>query len=245
MDEVLLPGGWVSSVVRVGATVRRTPPAGADFVRRLLTFLADAGWDGAPRFLGVDERGRDVLEYLEGHVAWEPEQPADVGSEQSLAGVAALVRAFHDLTEGTDLAGGAEVVCHNDLSPKNTVYRDTGGGLRPVAFIDWDIAAPGRRIEDVAFICWQYLDLGIGIVDVDDAVDRIRLLCDAYGRDDRRDLIETVLWWQERCWRGIEAGALAGEPHALRLRAAGVIAEVHGAWRWVADHRERLQAGIG
>jgi aminoglycoside phosphotransferase (APT) family kinase protein len=70
--------------------------------------------------------------------------------------VAELVRQFHDLTAGTLLADGQEVVCHNDLSPKNTVYRDLGRGLRPVAFLDWDLAAPGRRLHDVAHLCWQY-----------------------------------------------------------------------------------------
>jgi len=58
-------------------------------------------------------------------------------------------------------------VCHNDLAPNNTVYSrngagpgDGGAGLRPVAFIDWDLAGPGRRIHDVAHVCWQYLGLG-------------------------------------------------------------------------------------
>jgi hypothetical protein len=54
--------------------------------------------------------------------------PTDlVNSPESLAGIARLVRQFHDLTAGTPLAGDQEVVCHNDLSPKNTVYRDDGG----------------------------------------------------------------------------------------------------------------------
>ena len=72
------------------------------------------------------------------------------------------MREFHDLTAGTPLAAGAEVVCHNDLSPKNTVHRDGGTGLAPVAFIDWDLAAPGERIHDIAHVCWQYLALGPG-----------------------------------------------------------------------------------
>jgi hypothetical protein len=54
--EVPLPGGSVNTVVRVGDTVRRRP-AGR-FVHELLAFFERAGWDGAPRFLGVDERGR-------------------------------------------------------------------------------------------------------------------------------------------------------------------------------------------
>jgi Ser/Thr protein kinase RdoA (MazF antagonist) len=65
--------------------------------------------------------------------------------------VARLVRQFHDLTAGTALAGHHEAVCHNDLSPKNTVYRDLEAGWRPVAFIDWDLAAPGARLHDVAY----------------------------------------------------------------------------------------------
>jgi len=49
----------------------------------------------------------------------------------SSAEVARLVRQFHDLTAGTPLAGDQEVVYHNDLSPKNTVYRDDREGMRP------------------------------------------------------------------------------------------------------------------
>ena len=121
-----------------GATRSRSSFTGS-FLRS-----SERGWDGAPRFLGIDEQGREVLTFVAGHVAWEPVQPSGVTSEESLARVAVMVRQFHDVTAGTDLAGGEEVVCHNDLSPKNTVYRDLGSGLRPVAFIDWDIAAPGR-----------------------------------------------------------------------------------------------------
>ena len=100
-----------------------------------------------------------------GFVAWETTQPAEVRSEASLVAVAQLVRQFHDFTAQSKLVGDEEVACHNDLSPKNTVYRDLGQGLRPVAFIDWDIAAPGARIHDVAHVCWQYLGLGPGVAE--------------------------------------------------------------------------------
>jgi len=32
---------------------------------------------GAPRWYGIDERGREVLSFLDGQAAWEPEQPPD------------------------------------------------------------------------------------------------------------------------------------------------------------------------
>jgi len=222
--------------VRVGNTVRRTPSERAGFVHQLLELFARRGWTGPPWLLGIDGRGREILSFLVGHVAWAPVQPPAVWSDASLVGVAELVRQFHDLTAGSPLAGDQEVVCHNDLSPRNTVYRDLGDGLRPVALLDWDLAAPGRRLDDLAHTCWQYLDLGSSVRDLAAAAHRLRLLCDAYGLGDRAGLVERILW-QDRCWRGIEAAAAAGRPSGVALREAGAVASVRAAWRWVAEHR--------
>ncbi|QFY07317.1 phosphotransferase [Nonomuraea phyllanthi] len=242
MSETPLPGGFVNSVVRVGDTVRRTRGRRAAYVRDLLRLFERSGWAGAPRFLGVDERGREILSFLPGHVAWEDVQPDGVGSDESLARVAALVREFHDLTAGTPLAEGQEVVCHNDLSPKNTVYR--GAEPRPVAFIDWDIAAPGRRVHDVAHVCWQYAGLGPAVTDPDAAAGRVRLICDAYGLRQRGEVVETVLWWQDRCRRGIEADAAAGLAYAVGLRERGVVEQVRACHDWVAEHRAAFDRAL-
>jgi Phosphotransferase enzyme family len=244
LSEEPLPGGYVTLVVRVGDTVRRPPPPDAEFVRALLGWFERSGWDGAPRFLGTDEQGREVLSFIEGHVAFEPVQPPGVYSPDSLAQVARLVREFHDLTAGTPLAAGQEVVCHNDLSPRNTVYRGSGAGLRPTAFLDWDLAAPGARIHDVALVCWQYLDLGPGVADPVLAGRLMRLICDAYGMDERSQLIDTIEWWQDRCWRGIEARIIAGDPAMIRLRDSGAVGSVRAAAGWVAGHRADLAAGL-
>ncbi|MEU6512405.1 phosphotransferase [Streptomyces sp. NPDC046942] len=167
-----------------------------------------------------------------------------MSSDESLVAVARLVREFHDLTAGTALAGEHEVVCHNDLSPKNTVYRLGSGSLRPVAFIDWDLAAPGARIHDVAHVCWQYLGLGPAVVDVGEAARRMRLVADSYELSERQRLVSTVLWWQDRCWRGIEAEAGAGDVAMVRLRDAGVVREVQRAYQWVSDHQGSLEGAL-
>jgi hypothetical protein len=237
MGEDVLAGGSVSAVVRVGDTVRR--PAASPFVRRVLIYLSERGWAGAPRWLGVDERGRDVLSYLDGDVPWQLERQPAMRTDAALAGIATLVRELHDLTAGTELAEGGEVVCHNDLSPRNTVYRD----LRPVAILDWDIAAPGRRVHDVAHVCWQFLGLGPG-ADPDRAGRQVRLVADAYGLDERGELVDTVLWWQERCWRGIAAKAAAGDPAMVRLRDGGVVEAVRADQDWTARHRARLERAL-
>nr|WP_203614538.1 phosphotransferase [Streptomyces sp. SID13726] len=204
----------------------------------MLALFENAGWRGAPRFLGVDELGRETFDYLPGRAAVTPGERAAARTDEALGEVARLVRAFHDLTHGTPLAGDRDVVCHNDLAPKNTVYT----AWRPSAFIDWDLAAPGERIHDVAHVCWQYLDLGPGVTDVRDTARRLRLICDAYGLDTRDGLLDTVLWWQDRCRRGIEAGAARGEPAMVGLCEQGAVDEVRAARKWVAAHREELGA---
>jgi Phosphotransferase enzyme family len=248
VGEQRLPGGFVTPVVRAGNTVRRRPPEDPEFTHALLGWFERRGWGGAPRFLGRDELGREVLSFVDGHAAWAPAQPPSVTADASLARAAGLVREFHDLTAGTPLAAGAEVVCHNDLSPKNTVYRDGDGELIPVAFIDWDIAAPGRRIHDIAHVCWQFLGLGpaLGLgSDVADAGRRMRVICDAYGLADRSELLETILWWQDRCWRGIEGRAAAGDPAMIRLRDCGAARSVRDAFDWVSGQRAEFAAYVG
>lgn len=243
MAEQLLPGGFVNRVVRDGDTVRRNPGDRAEFVHQLLGHFEQRGWTGAPRLVGVDEQGREVLTFLDGYVAWQSSTDG-VSSAESLAEVARLVRQFHDLTAGTPLAGDQEVVCHNDLSPRNTVYRDGGQGLRPVAFIDWDIAAPGARLHDVAHMCWQYLELGPTVDDPVAASHGVRLMCDAYGLADRSQVVATILWWQDRCWRGIDAGVRAGDPAMARLREAGAVSSVRAAYDWVLAHRAEFEAAL-
>ena len=230
--------------------MRRQPSPRSGFVRELLDLLGELGWPGAPRFLGLDEAGREILSFLPGHTAWEPEQPSGVRSDESLRRAAELVREFHDFTAGTGLAESSEVVCHNDLSPANTVYQDLGAGLRPVAFIDWDLAAPGRRIHDIAHVCWLYLDIGpdswagSGGPGVAEIGRLIGVICEGYGLDDRSELVDFILWWQDRCWRGIDAGAEKGEPAMVRLRDHGDVKAIRAAYRWTLRHRSALEAAL-
>lgn len=249
LDAVPLRGGYVNDVVRVGDAVRRRLREPHPFVHDLLVFLEDRGWPGAPRFRGSDDQGREVLTFLDGYVPWAgTNEPAGVWSADSVARVAEFTRQLHDLTAGTSLAGEAEVVCHNDLSPRNTVYRPVAAGgteeLRPVAFIDWDIAAPGRRVHDLAHLCWQWA-CG-ATTSLDAATSLIRVAVDAYrcADGDRVALIDTILWWQERCWRGIQAKIDAGEPEVQRLKEAGAVRAVQADWRWTQQHRLTLEQAI-
>ena len=235
-----LPGGFVSGVYRVAETVRRTAPERAGFVHALLQLLADRGWVGAPRPLGADEHGRQVLTYVPGHVPLTPAERAALATPETAAAVGALVRELHDLTAGSPLAGGHEVVCHNDLSPKNTVYRDG----RPVTFLDWDLAAPGDRIADVAHCCWQFSELGPGQAHPAAAARLVRAVADGYGLADRGRLVDRILQWQSDCWHGIAAGIAAGDPRFDRLRDADAVTHVRAVQEWTAAHRAALEAAL-
>ena len=56
--------------------------------------------------------------------------------------------------------------------------------------------------------------------------------------------METILWWQDRCWRGIEAQAAAGDAAMMRLRACGAAADVRAQHDWVARHRRDLEDAL-
>lgn len=240
MSGELLPGGFVNVVLRVGDTVRRTAPERADFVHAVLDHLRDRGWTGAPRFLGTDERGREILTYLDGHVPLTPPERVALATPDAVSAVGALLRELHDLTAGTALAGDREVVCHNDLSPKNTVYRDG----RPVAFLDWDLAAPGDRIADVAHCCWQFPQLGPDHRDPAAAGRLVRAVADGYQLADRGPLVDRILRWQEDCWRGIAAGIATGDSRFDRLRDAGAVGHVRAEQRWTEANRAALEAAL-
>jgi len=150
-EEVPLGGGWsTDGVVRVGDTVRRPPAHATQLMRDVLVHLDRSGFYAAPRWLGLDEKGRDILTFLEGETYSDTRRLTWSDAQLSAAG--ALLRSYHDAVAGIDLAGGSEVVCHGDFGPWNLIWVD---GL-PRFVIDFDNAHPGRRIEDVGYALWKF-----------------------------------------------------------------------------------------
>lgn len=239
VPEEPLTGDLVSSVSRVGDTVRRSTGPWTPAVHALLRHLEGAGFDGAPRALGMDERGREVLSFVPGEV---PEHAGpDTATERALAGVSRLLRRYHDAVRRFELPpdlrwhhrplpGPETVICHNDLSPRNTVF--CGG--RPVAFLDWDLAAPAPPAWDVAHAAWQFVPLADdehcarqGWPTPPDRARRLRILCDGYRLSDADRIGFTGL-----VIRRIEELAAAGMEAHERLVRTGIpsLVRVHKAW---------------
>src|SRR5205823_2972231 len=72
--ETALPGN-VSEVVQVGGTIRRSTGPWSPAVHAVLRHLEEAGFDGAPRFRGIDGQGREILTRLEGYAPPESDLP--------------------------------------------------------------------------------------------------------------------------------------------------------------------------
>jgi hypothetical protein len=101
--EVPLLGGIANQghVVRVGDTVRRPQRSWSAATHALLLHLEAVGFDGAPRFLGVDLRGREVLSYVPGTTVVEP-YPDWALTDGALVSAARLLRAYHDAASAFD-----------------------------------------------------------------------------------------------------------------------------------------------
>jgi len=100
LPEIPLLGGDVSEgLVKVGDTVRRPLGPNSAVIHAVLQHLQQVGFDGAPRLLGVDDQGREVLTFIEGEVAGRP-RPPWMADEDRLRSVARLLRDFHRAMEG-------------------------------------------------------------------------------------------------------------------------------------------------
>lgn len=196
-NETELSGGNTSSVVRVGETVHRAAGSWSVGVHALLLYLEKQSFHDAPKFLGMDEQGREILTFIEGEVGNYP-LAHYMWSDEVLVEVAHLIQHYHDATVGFAAPQTArwqieyqdrsqhEVLCHNDLAPYNTVYGDG----KPYALIDFDNAGPGPRAWDLAHATYRFVPLAhlndpgmvrAGVTNIQTQGRRLQLFCDSYG----------------------------------------------------------------
>jgi aminoglycoside phosphotransferase (APT) family kinase protein len=207
--------------------------------------------------VGIDEDGRERLEFIDGDVPKSP-YPEWSQSDSALASIAELMRGLHDASRDFDPRGltwddaladpaGGTIVCHNDVEPSNVVFRDG----RAVAFIDFEFAAPGRPIYDLA----QLARLCVPI-ESDFDQDRIgwhpanrparlRLVADIYGldRDGRAALLAAMDDAIDRVEAVAKRRAGAGQQAEEMLAATGGIGKYdrRRSW-WVHHHGEFADA---
>jgi hypothetical protein len=169
MAEERLEGGFVDGAVRVGDTVRRPAGPWTPAVHALLSYLAARGFTGAPRPLGIDEQGREVLTFLEGEtIGHRKPRPAWVYAEDTLVQVARWARDYHQIVadfvpppgavwrEGGTWSPGL-IIAHNDATTHNAAW-DQG---KLIGFFDWDFAGPATPEWDLAMVAFTWVPLHV------------------------------------------------------------------------------------
>lgn len=233
MSEVTLPGGKTTGAVLVDDVVHKPAAPWTSTVHALLRHLEDAGFDGAPRALGFDGQGREMLTYLPGDTVGERAPWPDwVFADTTLLQVGRWLRRLHDATVSfgppTDerwFIGGAVrpglIVGHQDAAPYNAVM----DGDRLVGFCDWDIAGPSSREYDLALsalwwvpFCPRSAVEELGFHDFDGRYRRLHLLLDAYGYDaDRRGFGAVIVQRARQQAAAIRQMADHGDRSAIQL----------------------------
>lgn len=228
-DEIILSGGRsTEGVVRVGNTVRRPHKTESEFSNLFLSFLHENGFKYSQRYLGQDECGRDIFEYIEGYV------PDDIGNTtpRQLCEFMKIVRRFHDLSSRFTRTN--QVVCHNDLSPCNTVFVDK----TPVAIIDWDSARIGERWEDLSYILWLWINIGSHDRRKIDILGQMIAALAAYGADaeSRKNFADKLIWRMDK---------VIAEMSPSNYQYEKTTDWVEFSKLWVKQNRENITKEIG
>ncbi len=247
--------GSGGAVVRIGDTVRRPVRPHTATVASFLRHLESLGFAGAPRVLGIDEQGREMLTYIEGDVGLPP-FPAWVGGDTVLIGVARLQRALHqaaasfvppadavwDRPNLAEAATGA-LVCHNDLCVENVVVRDG----QVIAFIDFDFAAPSDRYLDIAIAARHWVPIR-DEADMDpnlrglNRIARFHAFCGEHQLDRaEREIVVTHLGvFLDRALESMRRRAEAGLPAYIRVWEDGYPEQNRRSRAWVDAHADAL-----
>ena len=246
--------GRVTEFVRVGDTVDRPATANTESMRELLVHLERSGFGGAPRVVDSEPDGAIVLTWIDGWVPTDTEGwMLDPGA---VASVGQLLRSYHDCVAGFAPEAGFEegpqevaegtIVCHGDIAPRNTVFRDG----QAVAFIDWDGIWVTRPLWDIGHAVWQF---GPVCDDGDpwirdwpappDRSARIAALVGGYRLEASRTrhLADMVVEVIAGCHRSVAHKAAAGIPAFVRLSDEGVLEELDSQRRAAEQYRSLIQ----
>lgn len=256
-EEPLL-GGFTNAgfVTRVGDSVRRPWRPTSPATKALLDHLERVGFDGAPRFLGADDRGREMLSFIPGEAAGEP-YPAWAVTDEALVGVAELLRRYHDAVASFDPGGHdwpvpvpagfrGGIVSHNDPNVDNVVF----AAGRPVALIDFDLACPGSATWDVACAARLWAPLR-DEADMPEpvrgrALERLAMFVDAYGlpRRERGRVVDAVLPAHEWSYDVVREAVSRGHVPFTRMWSGGGERRAERTRRWLASHDAQMRGAL-
>jgi len=216
--------GTMNRVVKIGDTVRRQVRhqwlhhKGHPMVHSYLQFLEEKGMTGVPRFLGIDEQGREMLSYVPGETAESGLgfDPPCLHSDQAICDMARFMRKLHDIsvdflpialksgwTNPQLPEGSYETICHGDAAIWNFALVDK----RITGIFDFDQACPGMRAWDLTLTLFSAVLVSCYDYEPSkheaDTRRRVRLFFDAYGMKCPSDIImQTAKVLENQCFLG-------------------------------------------
>ena len=230
--EIPLAGGRsTATVVRIGETVRRSPSANAPFVHEVLKELESHGFRYSPRFIGMDEHGREILTFLAGDVPRGKRFTQDQLLEATM-----VLRQMHDILSRSDLCRKEETVCHGDFAPWTMILQDES----ITGVIDFDDSRPGKRVDDVAYFLWTFLDIGSSSLPDEEVLTGVRTLVEHYGESDCKNLSEALLRQQHRIFKMREKLAVTDQTEEKRRFSRQAATRIQQEIEWVRLHADRI-----
>jgi hypothetical protein len=260
-DVEVLHGGITNagSVVRVGTHVLRGSNPFSTSVHAFLAAVDAAGFDGASTPVGIDPDGRERLVYIPGRApsppypAWSRTDEALVSTVELLAGLHAAAPVFdpagHDWSDELADPEGGRVVCHNDVCLDNVIFQD---GVA-VGLIDFDFAAPGRPLYDLAQLARHLTPVAADDMtailgwEPADRPSRLRLIADTYGLDaaGRTELLDLIPVAMARARSFIEGRVAAGDANFVMMwDFTGGAERFDRQDAWWVEHRAAFAAAL-
>ncbi len=255
-EEEVLTGGNVSNVYRSGNTVRRELKSGSHKIHRLLKHLENKGFSYAPKFLGIDEKGREVLSFIEGEAGNYPLKQY-MWSDDVLIEIGKMLRLYHDSVSDFSFDDSwksidntpkpFEVLCHNDFAIYNIIFNDE----RPIGIIDFDVAAPGPRLWDIAYTLYTCVPLSrFYLSETGEKIyynssqhaqhikQRVKFFFDSYGEEAEEDYLEMVLLRVEGLCKTIIRKAREGDIAFQKMIDEGHLEHYQNDIKFIREHRK-------
>ncbi|NRD80814.1 aminoglycoside phosphotransferase family protein [Bacillus sp. BRMEA1] len=253
-NEEMLTGGNVSNVYRSEDTVRRELNLDSPKIHKLLKHLENKGFNYAPKFLGIDEKGREILSFIEGEAGNYPLKEY-MWSDDVLIEIGKILRLYHDSVSdfSFDDSGESidntpkqfEVLCHNDFAIYNIIFNYE----RPIGIIDFDVAGPGPRLWDIAYTLYTCIPLSRfylsetgekvyynSLQHANHIKQRVKLFFESYGEGIETDYLEMVLLRLEGLCKTITRKASEGEIAFQKMIVEGHLEHYQKDIKFIREH---------
>lgn len=160
----VLSGGREGKIFREDDKVIRPSNAWTPHIHNFLRFLIEEGVTYIPQPYGINEKGEEILSYVQGEVYNYP-LPEIMLQDKMIISSAKLLRSYHkvsgkyidNLTNKEEWMLPAidpiEVMCHGDFAPYNVTIIDGAA----VGMIDFDTLHPGPKMWDICYAIYRWV----------------------------------------------------------------------------------------